>query len=179
LIVQPVRASTLCLLEWIGIVPTGKTVTQPRRRKLIVASIIIALAIGLIIVSVPYLPQPTPGTLSRIQDGSVLAGSSADPGFLAFQIPSLPASHKFILQVNTTALADFCVMSDTQYHTWLSTKSTSNYGPYFPWSECLSRAGPTAQTTISFTPPSSGTWDVIVLNSNPSPMNVTFSPALV
>lgn len=156
----------------------GSAMQPKRRRQVIIASIIVALAVGIIIVSIPYLPQAKAGTLTAVQVGHVNAGTSTQPGFLAFQIPSLPASQRFVLQVNATDKANFCVMTDVQYHSWLYTKPM-DYGPVFPWNECVTQAGPLSQTSLSFTTTSSGTWDVVVLNSNPVAMNVTFSPAPV
>jgi len=81
--------------------------------------------------------------------------------------------------INSTLGARFCILTDQQYLSWQATISTTpNYGNTFPWNYCKAQAGPTTQTILTFTPPSSLTWDVVVINDNPVPINIKFSPVL-
>src|SRR5207249_4280056 len=76
--------------------------------------------------------------------------------------------------------ANFCVLTDGAYQTWANAYySTSNPGLTFPWSQCLTSSGQTLQTTLTFTLPSSGTWDVVAINNNPNAVTVTYSPAFL
>ena len=156
---------------------------QPKRRnQLIIATFIIAVSIGIAAVGIPQLPHGNPptGTLASPVNRQVGAGTTAAPGFFALQLtPPLQAERIFsvgVAVINSTLGARFCILTDQQYLSWQATTTTQNYGYNFPWNYCKAQAGPTTQTILTFTPPSSLTWDVVVINDNSVPINVKFSP---
>jgi len=73
---------------------------------------------------------------------------------------------------------NFCVLNDGSYQTWTNSYySTSRPGLTFPSDQCLTTSGQTLQTTLTFTIPSTGTWDIVAINNNPNVVTVTYAPA--
>ena len=60
------------------------------------------------------------------------------------------------------------------YENWA--QSTNPTWAAFPWNDCILQEQ-TAQTTLTFTATSQGTWDVATLNTNPTAITVEFFPA--
>lgn len=148
-----------------------------RRRTLIIASLTVALSIGIVFASVPYLPHPPAPHLSLPNPISqfVPAGSQGKPGTYALKIPNLSSADNFFLAVNVTAgYAGFCVIDDNQYEVWALSSNPSN--STFPASSCILQEH-TAQAVLQFLPTHTATWDIIVLNNNQNPIRVDFSPA--
>ncbi|SRR6266571_6811059 len=150
------------------------------RRHLVIVAIIVALSIGIVIASVPYLPptQVPHGHLTTTQNVPVPGGSPTQPGVNQLELPGLGTTESFYVGVTVSdGTASFCVIKDQPYLNWLSqtplTKAT------FPSGDCIGNTPTqeTAQDTLMFLPTSSGTWYVVALNSNPSAITVHFSPA--
>lgn len=150
-----------------------------RRRTIIISVIIVALTVGIVFASLPYLQPPTTphasiaGTLSH----TVGPGNPSHPGFYALRLPNITANEAFYVKVNVTSgTASFCVLEYQQYENWAFAINTpQNYT--FPSGDCI--FGPTQQTSLdtlkfSITP---GTWVVAALNYSPSELTVYFSQA--
>lgn len=152
-----------------------------RRRRTIIAVFTILISIILIAVGAPRIfPPTTPmgGTLKDPVHHLVNSASQKGPGYLALVLPGVLNNQSFSLIVNASRTADFCVLSDVGYHSWAdSYNTTQNPGSSFPWNQCQAQSRNILQAKLSFTPPTSGTWDVVVLNSNPTVINVDFLPA--
>ena len=73
---------------------------------------------------------------------------------------------------NSTAGPDFYVVPDQQYRTWVNDYARGPF-PYFG----IAQAQSTIQTVLTFTPDNTGAWDVVVVNYNPIPINIAFTPA--
>jgi hypothetical protein len=153
-----------------------------RRRTLVIASVTIALSIGIVFASVPYLPHPPAphGTLKFPVTRTVIGGNQTHPGFFALSLPGVLNNESFALAVTVTGGgANFCVLQPPTYDNWVSSYSTtSNPGGTFPSSSCIPQIQMgIVQTVLSFQPPTSGTYDVAALNTNSQSLNVTFSPS--
>jgi hypothetical protein len=158
-------------------------VARPRgkrsRRRIFVAILTIAVSVILIAVGAPRVTNSAPqheGTLQAPVSHIVFGGTSANPTTFALQLPGVGNNALFVLQVKSNQSASFCVMSDVLYLQWRGSSSTSQSSP-FPWDGCLLKRFGTYADTLSFTPSYSGTWDVVVLNTNPTPIKVDFLPA--
>ena len=154
-----------------------------RRRTLIVAAVTVALSIGIVFASVPYLPHPPPphGTLKLPVTRTVGGGNRTHPGYFALLLPGVYNNQTFQLAVNVTGGgADFCVLQPPLFDSWVASYSTtSNPGSTFPSSICIPQElMGIVQTVISFQPPTSGSYDVAVLNPNPQGVTVVFSPSI-
>lgn len=161
----------------------GLTTPLGRRYKLVIAVLIIAVSIGIAAVGIPQLPHSTPsaGTLLNPVNAAVNAGNPSAPGFFALQLPGIQAGRNFTLAVevtNSALSASFCILTDQQFHAWAVTNQTTNFGASFPRSYCRAQAGPTAQAILNFIAPTTGTWDVVVLNTNSVSIGIKFSPVL-
>ena len=151
-----------------------------RLRTLIIAAAIVALSVGIVFASVPYLPHSIAphGSIRVPVSHSVSRGNQTYPGFFALSLPGISNSESFALGVTVTGgIASFCVLQELTYQNWVSSYSTvSNPGNTFPASACILREQ-TTQSVLSFLPTTSGTWDVAALNTSLQPITVLFSPA--
>jgi len=151
-----------------------------KRRTLVIAAITVALSIGIVFASVPYLPHSIAphGSIRVPVSHSVSGGNQTYPGFFALSLPGISNSESFALGVTVTGgIASFCVLQELTYQNWVSSYSTvSNPGNTFPASACILREQ-TTQSVLSFLPTTSGTWDVAALNTSLQPITVLFSPA--
>jgi len=148
----------------------------------VIAAITVALSIGIVFASIPYLPHP-PGPHGTIQtpiSRLVNSGNVTHPGYFALLLPGVSNNESFAVGVTVVGgTASFCVLQQPTYDNWKSSYSTySDPGNAFPSSACI----PQEQTGIShavlsFNPPSSGNYDVAALNTNPQGVTVTYSPA--
>jgi hypothetical protein len=150
-----------------------------KRRTIIIAAFTVALSIGIVFASVPYLPHPPPPHLSlpnSITQIIPAASSPGYPGVNSLKIPNLSNSEKFFLNVNVTnGMAGFCVIEDTPYENWFRS-ATPPPNSTFPSDSCIVQEQ-TVQAQLQFLPTYFGTWDVVVLNNNPTLIRVDFSPA--
>jgi hypothetical protein len=147
-----------------------------RKRTLVIAGIIVALSLGIVIASVPLLPHP-PGTLQRSETHTIPAGSSSSPSSDHITLSGIPAGVEFRVGVTVTnGTATFCVLQTNNYVNWSLSNQLSGGNTPFPYSDCIFQKQ-TTQDTLSFTPPTTGSWDVAVLNMNPNSISVQFSPA--
>ena len=150
-----------------------------RRRSIIIGAVIVALSVGIVFASLPYLQPPiTPhasigSTLSHVVD----PGSSSHVGFYGLKLPNITNSEGFYVGVNViNGTASFCVIGYQQYENWAFAYNTPQSYP-FPSGSCI--FGPTPETSqdtlkFSLTP---GTWVVAALNKGPTQLTVSFSPA--
>ena len=158
--------------------------TSKRNRMILILSVILVIVAVLAYVVFTILPRPSSSgslTLTSTTTHQVLAGNQTYPGFFSLELANLKQDETWKVQVAATGGsvgANFCVLTDGAYQTWANAYySTSNPGLTFPWSQCLTSSGQTLQTTLTFTLPSSGTWDIVAINNNPNVVTVTYSPA--
>jgi hypothetical protein len=146
-----------------------------RKRTLVIAGVIVVLSIGIVIASVPLLPHP-PGTLQHSETHTLPAGSSGNPSSDHITLSGIPAGVEFRVGVTANGTVTFCVLQTTYYINW-NLDNQFNPGTPFPYNDCIIPPQQTTQATLSFTPPTTGSWDVAVLNMNPNSISVQFSPA--
>ncbi len=153
----------------------------PKRRTFVIAAITVALSVGIVFASVPYLPHSIAphGHLASAISHSVPGGDQTRPGFFALSLPGVSNNESFAVGVTVTGgAADFCVLTQFAYDNWVASYSTSANPGSTISSACIpQRLMGIIQSVISFKPPSSGTYDVAALNANPQNVTVTFSPA--
>jgi hypothetical protein len=148
------------------------------RRSAIIGAIIVALSIGIVFGSLPYLQAPvTHASISSTLSHLVDPGTSSHVGFYGLKLPNITNNENFYVGVSViNGTAKFCVIGYQQYENWGLTYNTPQSYP-FPSASCI--FGPTQETSqdilkFSVTP---GTWVVAALNSSPQNLTVTFSPA--
>jgi hypothetical protein len=147
----------------------------PKRRKIVIGAIIVALAVGIVFVSIPYLPHPPPRTIQTPVTHSIRGGSQRYPGVYSLTLRGVSSTDNFAIGVNVTnGTASFCVMPESNFITW--TFNNSSGGIPFSFDSCILNVQ-TAQTTLRFTPTSQGNWDVVAVNTNPQTITVDYTPA--
>ena len=151
-----------------------------RRRTIVIGAVIVALSIGIVFASLPYLQPPNTahgsitGTLSHAVGP---ADSSGHVGFYGLKLPNITTTESFFVGVNVTnGSASFCVLQYQQYENWAFAYNAPQW-PTFPSGNCI--FGPTQQISqdtlkFSLTP---GTWVVAALNNSPSMLTISFSAA--
>jgi hypothetical protein len=149
-----------------------------RRRRLVIGVIIIALSIGLVFSILPYLqPAPPHFSLSTPRSMTVSAGNETYPGFNALQLPNMSTNGNFYVAISVSGgNASFCPMQDAYYEPW-SQSYTVTKSPALPSQDCVVQTGQISQETLVFRPTTPGTWWIVALNSNPSQITISFSPA--
>jgi hypothetical protein len=153
-----------------------------KRRTLVIAAITVALSVGIVFASVPYLPHSVArhGSIKLPVSHIVLAGTVTHPGFASLSLPGVSNNESFAVGVTVIGgSADFCPIEDATYQGWVASYyTTSNPGSTFPSGSCVPQEQMgIVQGVISWSPTSSGTWDVAALNTSPQNVTVTFSPA--
>jgi hypothetical protein len=143
-----------------------------RRRTVIIGAAIVALSVGIVFASVPYLPHPHK-SIPFPQSYTVSAGSSTYPGYHALGLPPISNGENWAVRVTANETATFCVIQDSTYQNWART--TNPTWAAFPWNDCILQEQ-TAQSTLIFTATSQGPWDVATLNTNPTAIAVEFFP---
>lgn len=144
------------------------------RRSLVVVAAIVALSIGIVFASIPHSPHP-PASITSPQSFTVNPGNSTYPGFHALLLPTVSNGESLAIGVTVTGgAANFCVIPDLPYEGWAF--SSRPAWATFPWNHCILQQQ-TAQGILTFTANSTGTWDVVSLNTNPTSIGVQFSPA--
>jgi hypothetical protein len=145
-----------------------------RRRTLIIGFAIVVLSVGIVFASVPYLPH-SHNSITSPQSFMVVSGNSTYPGYRALSLSGISNGENLAIGVTVTGgVANFCVVPDLPYESWVSSSNPSWFT--FPWNDCILRQQ-TAQGTLAFTATSQGTWDVASLNTNPMAITVQFLPA--
>jgi hypothetical protein len=148
----------------------------PKRRKIIIATIIVALALGIVIVSIPYLPHPPPRTIQTPVSHDIRGGSQRYPGVYALTLRNVTSSDNFAIGVDVTnGNATFCVMPESNFISWTFANQTQGGIP-FSFNSCILNEQ-TASAILRFTPTSPGNWDVVAVNTNSQMITVDYSPA--
>ena len=153
-----------------------------KRRTLVIAAITVALSIGIVFASIPYLPHSIAphGTIRAPVSRTVIGGNRTHPGFASLYLAGVSNNESFAVAVTVVGgSADFCAIADPAYQNWVSSYfATSDPGGTFPSSSCVPQEEVgIVQSVISWSPTGSGTWDVAALNTSPQNVTVTFSPA--
>lgn len=149
-----------------------------KRRRLLIGLAIVAVSIGIVFASIPFLPttQPPHTTVLSPKTVTVSPGTTQKPehGELAV---ALTANQNFWVEVNVTGgTSSFCVIQNQPYQNWANAYSNN----YYPLTSSICLLGPTqpeALDTLKFVATNSGTWWVVALNSNSSPITVSFLQA--
>jgi hypothetical protein len=148
-----------------------------RRRTLIIGAGIVALSVGIVFASIPYLPRPPPRTIQIPVTQSIRGGTQKNPGIYSLTLRGLSSSDNFAIGVNVTnGMASFCVTPETNFITWTFNNQSTMGGIPFAFDSCILSVQ-TAQTTLRFTPTSQGNWDVVAVNTNSQMIKVDYTPA--
>ena len=148
-----------------------------RRRTIVIAAIIVALSVGIVFASIPYLPHPPPRTIQTPVTHSIRGGTQQNPGVYSLTLRGVSSSDNFAIGVNVTnGIASFCVMPETNFITWTFNNQSTNGGIPFSFDSCILNVQ-TAQTTLRFTPTSQGNWDVVAVNTSSATIIVEYAPA--
>jgi len=136
------------------------------------AAIIVALSLGIVVASIPYIPRPH-GSLQAPETHDIRGGTETYPGVFALTLQGISAGASFVIGVTVTnGSATFCVIDQFAYLTWAFNNQTMAY----PYSSCILRQD-TSQDTLTFSPPTTGNWNVVAINTSPSGITVRFYPA--
>ncbi len=148
-----------------------------RRRTLVIASIIVALSVGIVFASIPYLPRPPARTIQAPITHDIRGGSQNNPGVFSVLLQGVSNNDNFAIGVNViNGIATFCVMPESNYLSWAFTNSSSPGGIPFSFDRCILNQQ-TSQTTLRFTPNSQGNWDLVAVNTNSQMITVDYTPA--
>ena len=148
-----------------------------RLRTLIIAAAIVALSVGIVFASIPYLPHPPPRTLQIPVTHSIRGGTQNNPGVFSLTLPGVSSSDNFAIGVTVTnGIATICVMPESNFIIWTSRNQSTYGGIPFSFDSCILSVM-TAQTTLRFTPTSQGNWDVVAVNTNSQTITVDYTPA--
>jgi hypothetical protein len=148
-----------------------------RRRNLVFGAIIVALSVGIIFASIPYLPHPPPRTIQTPVSRDIRGGTQKNPGVYSLTLRGISSTDNFAIGVNVTnGIALFCVMPESNFISWTFNNQTTQGGIPFSFDSCILNVQ-TAQTTLRFTPTSQGNWDVVAVNTNPQTITVDYTPA--
>ncbi len=148
-----------------------------RRRTIVIGAIIVALSVGIVFASIPYLPHPPPRTIQTPVTHSIRGGTQQNPGVYSLTLRGVSSSDNFAIGVNVTnGIASFCVMPETNFITWTFNNQSTNGGIPFSFDSCILNVQ-TAQTTLRFSPTSQGNWDVVAVNTASATIIVDYTPA--
>ncbi|TMI48641.1 hypothetical protein E6H17_03075 [Candidatus Bathyarchaeota archaeon] len=146
-----------------------------RRRTIVIAAIIVALSVGIVFASIPYLPHPPARTIQTPVTHTIRGGSEMYPGVYSLTLRGVSSTDNFAIGVNVTnGMASFCVMPESSFIAWTFNNSTG--GIPFSFDSCILNVQ-TAQTTLRFTPTSQGNWDVVAVNTSSATIIVEYTPA--
>ena len=149
-----------------------------RRRNLLIGLAIVALSVGIVFASIPFLPasQVPHITVLAPKTITVPAGTPSRPGYNGLQL-QLSANQNFWVGVSVTGgTSSFCAMTQQAYQNWQASYDTNYYS--LTSSTCL--VGPTqqeSQDTLKFVATSTTYWWVVALNTNSSQITVSFVQA--
>lgn len=148
-----------------------------RTRTLIIGAVIVALSVGIVFASIPYLPHPPPRTIQVPVTHDIRGGTQKNPGVYSLTLRGVSSTDNFAIGVNVTnGTASFCVMPENNFISWTFANQTTQGGIPFSFDSCILNVQ-TAQTTLRFTPTSAGNWDVVVVNTNSQMITVDYTPA--
>ena len=148
-----------------------------RRRTLIIGAVIVALSVGIVFASIPFLPHPPPRTIQTPVTHDIRGGTQKNPGIYSLTLRNVSASDNFAIGVSVAnANATFCVMPETNFITWTFNNQSTPGGIPFSFDTCILKVQ-TSQTTLRFTPTSQGNWDVVAVNTNSQMITVDYTPA--
>jgi len=148
-----------------------------RRRIIIIAAFTVALSVGIVFASIPYLPHSIPphSSITSPITQKVHNGTQTYPGFAELNLPTLSNNETFAVRVTVTnGTGTFCAILASTFQAWVFSGNPS--ASTFPRSSC-SIYVQTIQDTLSFLPPNSGSWDIAALNFSPTDITVAYSPA--
>src|SRR5260370_4152555 len=87
-----------------------------RRRTLVIASIIVALSVGIVFASIPYLPRPPARTIQAPITHDIRGGNQNNPGVFSVLLQGGSNNDNCAIGVNVVnGTATFCVMPDSNY----------------------------------------------------------------
>jgi hypothetical protein len=148
-----------------------------RRRIIIIAALTVALSIGIVFASIPYLPHTiTPhSSITTPITQKVQGGSQTYPGYAELNLPTLFNNETFAVKVAVTnGTATFCAILASTFQAWALSGNPS--ASTFPSSYCRTYVQ-TVQATLTFLPSSAGSWDIAALNYGPTEITVVYSQA--
>lgn len=160
----------------------SKPIISKRDKVILIISAVVVLAAGATLYLDLNRPATSnPVTLTFTTSHQVLAGNQTYPGFYSLGVQDLKQGQTFEAKASASGAPtgiNFCILNDGAYQTWANGYySSTNPGSTFPWNQCVTSSGQTLQTTLVFTVPSTGTWDIIAINNNPDVVTVNYSPA--
>jgi hypothetical protein len=71
-----------------------------KRRTLIIAAIIVALSVGIVFASIPYLPHPPPRTIQTPVSHDIRGGTQKNPGVYSLTLRGVSSTDNFAIGVN-------------------------------------------------------------------------------
>jgi hypothetical protein len=148
-----------------------------RRRTLIIAALTVALSVGIVFASVPYLPHSVPphSSITSPLTQNIRGGNQTYPGHAELNLPGLSNNESFAVRVNVTnGTATFCAILASTFQAWAFSGNPS--ANTFPSTSCVIEVQ-TAQDTLTFLPKIQGSWDIAALNYSPTELTVLYSPA--
>jgi len=151
-----------------------------RRRTILTGAVVVALSVGIVFASIPFLPYTPPphSSITTTKSYEISGGNQSRPGFSALTVSGISSGQTFWVGVTVTkGAASFCVLSSLSYQDWVSAYDLPG-SALDRLTGCI--LGPTQQVyqdILKFQPPYSGTWAVLALNSNPAGITVDFGPA--
>jgi hypothetical protein len=149
----------------------------PKRRKLVISAIIVALAIGIVFVSIPYLPHPPPRTIQTPVSHDIRGGTQRNPGVYSLTLRNVSSTDNFAIGASVAnGNATFCVEPETNFISWTFNNQSTPGGIPFLFTGCTLTVQ-TTQTTLRFTTTSQGNWDVVAVNTNSQMITVDYTPA--
>jgi hypothetical protein len=108
---------------------------------------------------------------------AVKGGSQNNPGVYSLTLRGVSNTENFAIGVTVSnGIATFCVMRESSFFNWVINNGTSSLGAPFPYDSCLLKQE-TAQSTLTFTPTSTGNWDVVAVNTGAETITVQYNPA--
>src|SRR5690348_14947056 len=91
-----------------------------KRRSVIIGAIIVALSVGIVFGSLPYLQAPvTHASISSTLSHLVDPGTSSHIGFYGLKLPNITNTETFYVAVSViNGTASFCVIDYQKYENW-------------------------------------------------------------
>ncbi|TMI37746.1 hypothetical protein E6H26_02455 [Candidatus Bathyarchaeota archaeon] len=151
-----------------------------KRRTILFGAVVVALSIGVVFTSVPFLPNTPPphSSITTMRSYDIRGGNQSRPGYDTLTVSGISSSQAFWVGVTVmNGPASFCVLSSLSYQDWVSAYNQPG-SALDRLTGCI--LGPTQQVyqnTLKFQVPYSGTWVIMALNSNPQGITVDFGPA--
>lgn len=147
-----------------------------RRRIILLSAVVVVLSVGIVFASVPKVPKPH-GSLQAAETHYIRGAGPNFPGAYGLTLANIPDSNSFSVGVAATGgNVTICITQLATYINWQFSNSSGG-APFPPLDSSCILHETTVQDTISFTPPTSGDWDIVALNTNPDPITVYFTPA--